>query len=438
MLGAGATALVSTFDAHGLGRVPLGGQLALRVPWSTTQLDPHDLHGPLEALFASAVADSVYGLDRRGRIYPTLADGFPTVDGEQTIIKLRSGLRTARGKPLTGRDLAWSVTRARKRGAIGLLATLTPFVRSDPNRPLIARFGKVHPAKLAAMLSSPLTALLPVGFDPARPDGTGALVASCSPARLELRRNLNAPRGPSFLERITVHAATDLADSLRAFEAGRDDLGWLGLGFHRNRPKARKFDYGEVGWIVLATGREAGRFNAPGMAQQLANGVAVERLGIGLPARLGAPGGTAWGGGPSQLLFDQHSGHLEAIAVAVATKLSQPGSEVTATGVSSARLRSVRTSASFTLALDVVRHPGGGPLGPMIALATADRPSLGEGTARKPPAGGFGRAAHLLTRKLRIGVLGGLAVSGGVLSDTVLARANDGRGIDWGGSYRGS
>jgi hypothetical protein len=289
--------------AQALGRVPLGGTVTFRVPWPTRALDPHDLFDPLAALFATAIADPPYALDARGRPYPTLADGMPTVEDGQTVVRLRPGLRSARGTAIGGRALAWSATRARNTGGAGLAAVLGPYVRSDPNDPLIARFGEVEPNKLAVLLASPLFAVLPVGFSPRAPDGTGAFRARCTANKLELTRNLNAARGPSYLERIVVHRARDLSDSLRNFEAGRDDIGWLGLGLHRNRAGARKFDFGVPAWVVLATGTRAGRFALPGVAQQLANAVPIERLGLGLGPRKGRGSGAAWMGEPASLLY---------------------------------------------------------------------------------------------------------------------------------------
>jgi len=363
--------------ARALGRVPIGGTIRMRVPWGTRRIDPHDLFDPLAAIFGAAFADTVYARDQRGHVYPTLADGMPFVEGDQTIVRLRPGLRSGRGMAMGGRDLAWSVARARKRGAVGLLAPLTPWVRSDKDRPLIARFGPVEPGKLALLLTSPLLAMLPVGFSATAPDGTGPFVASCSASRLELVRNRNASRGPAFLERVLVSSARDLADSLRAFESGQDDVGWLGLGFHRNRADSRKFDYRDAGWVVLATGRRAGSFGAPGVAQQLANSIPIERLHVGLRRRVGIGSATQWGGGPATLIFDGSSGHMKEIAEAAAVKLSQPGHEITPTPVSRALLRRARSGGGFALALDVVRDLRTGSAGAHIALATADRPALG-------------------------------------------------------------
>lgn len=432
LLAAGALA---PLDALAMGRVPTGGKLELRVPYATTRIDPHDLFDPLAAFFGSAMADTVYARDPRGAVYPALADGMPVVEGDQTVVRLRQGLRSGRGKAIGGRDLAWSVTRARKMGAAGLFARVTPFVRSDKEQPLIARFGEIDPKVLALLLTSPLLALLPVGYDPSNPDGTGAFIASPSSRGLELVRSPNASRGPSQLERVNARPARDLADSLRAFEAGADDVGWQGMGFYGPRPKARRFDYHDVGWVVLVTGTAAGAFYPPGMAQRLADAVPVESLHVGLSGRPGVSGGTPWSGGAASLLFDGSQPHLKEIADVVAAKMSGTGGQITPRPISRAALRRRRASQGFALAIDVVRHPGAVPAGELIALATADGVERGKDIALKPPKKRFG-VAHTLTQTLHVGVLGGLSAQGGIVAEAMLAPDKSGHGIDWGASYR--
>jgi peptide/nickel transport system substrate-binding protein len=432
---AGAAGLLLASRAQALGRVPVGGSIRFHLPWSTARLDPHDLFDPIAAIFGHAIADPAYARDASGRVHPALADGMPTVEGEQTVVRLRSGLVTAAGKPLGGRDLAWSVTRARKMGAAALLGPLGAFVRSDDKEPLIARFGKVAPERLALLLSSPLTALLPVGFSPAAPDGTGPFVARCTAQRIELTRNGNAARGAAFLERIVVISARDLDTGLRAFEAGEDDVGWLGLGFHRNRSDVRRFGYSDVGWIVLCAGSRASGLRAPGAAQRLADSVPVERLHIGLGARPGVSGGEEWKGGNADLLYDASHGHLALVAEAVASKLSGSGGEIRSRGVSGEAVRRARQSGDFALALDIVRHPGAGPGWTAIVLAQADRLALGVEMAKRPPLGA-GDPAHRHTGRLRLGVLGAIDVRGAAVKGLLLPPHASTRGFELGNGYK--
>ncbi len=421
-----------TRDVDAMGRVPVGGKLRFRVPWRLSSIDPHDLHDPVAAIFGPAIADPVYGRDAGGRVYPTLADGMPFEEDGETLVKLRPGLLTASGRGLSGHDLAWSIKRCRARAAGGLFAQTTPYVHSFRDRPLVVGFGKADPKRLAFLLSAPTAALLPAGFSPFKPDGTGALSARPAGSSLFLARNRNASRGASFLEGVQVDAAPSINDSLRAFETKRDDLGWLGMGLHGRRKGALRFDRGVMGWALLATGNRAGSWGAPGMAQRLANAVPIGRLGVGVSGG-GNGSGDGWEGAPANLIYDGAHPQLRQIAEAVAAKLTSSGHEVTAAPVSSSTLRSARQSGDFTLAIDFARTlqlPGTTGL----ALATAERHALGVemGKRRQWPNG----APSVLTRGRRIGVLGIIRLSGGMAPGVMLAARADGRGISWGGSYR--
>ena len=435
-LSAAAAALALALDrrASALGRTPLGGRLSFHVPWPTGALDPHDLHDPLAALFAAAVVDPVYALDAAGLPYPALAAGMPVHEGGETLIRLREGLRTARLLALDARDLIFSVERARARGAVAVLADIP---RPTPHKgdPLAVSFGNVDPQRLARALASPLVALVPRRFSPAAPDGTGAFHAQASPAGLLLTRNLLAARGASYLDAVEVLPAEDLKSSLRAFEAERDDLGWLGLGLHDPRAGAVRFDLGRAAWIVLVTGPDSGASGVPGAAQRLVDAIPPERLAhLGLGPLPPATGDPAWGGPPAELLVDEASPHLLEVARAVAPVLSTPGHEVTVTPVPRDVLRR-RLKGKPALAVDVVRPVGPHAQHTLMALATAEDAGRGRDVARTPPHLSPGAGARTLTSLLRVGVLGDLRVAGGMMPELSLARSASGEGWDLGATF---
>ncbi|HYJ11420.1 MAG TPA: hypothetical protein VEX18_20500, partial [Polyangiaceae bacterium] len=115
-----AGSLYTTLGAA-LGRTPYGGRLRLAVPWPITSLDPATLSDGFSALFAAAAFDPLYGLDAAGNPYATLADALPSKLGNGCKVTLRPGLKTAAGRALAAADLLASMTRARSRGAAGLL-----------------------------------------------------------------------------------------------------------------------------------------------------------------------------------------------------------------------------------------------------------------------------------------------------------------------------
>lgn len=422
--------------AAAMGRTPFGGRFTLHVPWSTSTLDPHELRDPLAAIFGAALADSLYALDANGSPYPTLAAGLPAREGTAAVVRLREGLRTARGAALDARDLVFSIDRARLRGGAAALAEL-PRPKPHPRDPLAVIFADAEPPRVARALASPLAALVPRSFSPSAPDGTGAFKAELGARRMSLTRNVNAARGASFLDAIDVVRADDLQTSLREFEAERDDIGWLGAGLHSTRKGSVRFDHGVVAWVVLATGSEAGAFGQPGVAQRLADALPPERLAhLALGALPAARGDSAWGGPPSELLVDESAPHLVEVAQAVAPILSRAGHEVTATPVARAELAR-RRARGAALAIDLARPLGAGSLGALLGLASAEDRARGVDLARHPPKLTAGAPPRSLTASLRVGVIGEIRVAGALMPDLSLARA-EGGGWDLGASHRRS
>ncbi len=392
-----------------LGRRPYGGTLRVAVPWGIARLDPHELDDAVAALFASAVADTLFALDASGRAYPTLAQALPERVAGGSRLRLRQGLVSARGRALSALDVRASLERAQHHGASALLAELSALkpVRGDA---LALDVLGVEPAALALRLANPLTALVPRGYSPLEPDGTGAFAARLYNGQLLLSRNPNAARGPAFLDGIEVRTSSDLADGLRAFESGAVDVGWLGSGLHRPRADAVPFLGTGYGWAVLRTGRLTGGWGAPGVAQQLCDGVDPERLQhLGLEAlpQRAAGANSGWGGGRAELVVADDAPQLLLIARSLAAALARPANEVTVQAVPRAELARRRQRGEYKLMLDFVRRLG--PAGPatQLALLSAENPEL----AKTPPRlESFEPRA--ISRGLSLGVVGELWVSG--------------------------
>jgi peptide/nickel transport system substrate-binding protein len=401
--------------AHALGRTPLGGILRLSLPLRIGELDPHALGDPLAALFGPAIADPLYALDASGRPYPALAAQLPepTADGSRVRIALRPGLTTASGKKLESRDAVFSLERARKGGGGSVLAELgAPAL--DPKDRLAFTMPQSDATRVAFALASPLTAIVPRGFSPGAPDGTGAFRATLGRGELVLTRNPNAARGGAFLERVEVRAARDLADALRAFESNLADVGWLGSGLHRPRPGAVSFEGPELGWIVLRTGKDAGAWGAPGIAQKLLDRIPADRLkplGVA-PISQSASTGATWGGGAADLLVPDDAPQLAEIAEALAPLLSQSAHPIRAQRIPRVDISAKRTDGRFALMLDYVRSVGPPGRSTLLALLAAANPEL---VARPPVVTSY--APVDIARGYSFGVVGALRVSGARLSD---------------------
>lgn len=414
------------------GRTAIGGRIALRVPWPLASIDPHKLEDGAAAIFADALFDTLYAQGEPGAFSASLAEADPEPEGTSLRVRLRAGLRTAKGRPFEARDAAASIARARGLGARAWLADV-PAPRVD-GRSLV--FAMRDAGRLVRALASPLVAMVPSGFSPEAPDGTGPMRLGTRGDATVLSRNPLAARGPSYLEEVVVRSAPDLAASLRAFESGSDDLGWLGSGLHEPRTGSRPFDLGPVAWAVLFTGRDATSWDAPGVAQRICDGIPPARLAhlaVG-PAWTPDPA-QGWGGAPTFIYVREDAPWLVELAKAIAATISLPSHEVTAKPVPAADLAQRRGSRSYALALDVVRPVAPGALGAMVALATADNAGLAASLVQRPPK--LGEAPpRTMTRTMRCGVVGEIRVQGGRTQDITLATSTASGGFDLGGSSR--
>lgn len=429
-----SAAYASVDDALALGRTAHGGWVGFHLPWQTRSIDPHDIRDSGAALFATAIADPLYALDAAGNVVPALAEGLPTKETRGTVVRLRHGLLTARKKPLDAKDVAVSIERARARGAAAMFIEIpTPaLVKTDP---LAVVFGSADPHKLARLLTLPIAAILPRNFDPFAPDGTGPFRADCSDKQLLLSRNRLAARGPAFLETVEVTRSTDLATSLRQFEAERSDLGWLGLGLHADRKGAVRFDCGRAAWVVLWIDPRIGSFGAPGVAQRLIDAISPGRLShLGLGPLPPASGNLVWGGPPMELWVDEASAYMVEIAKTLGPILSQPGREITVVPLPRTEIVKRRGKGPVGLSLEVVRPITQGTQGAWLSLITADDPVRAKELAFKPPKFVPNAPARSLTQSLQLGVLGEVRITGGIAPDITLVRANE--NWDWGASFR--
>jgi len=399
-------AMCSAASASALGRTPAAGTLRLRLPLYFGGLDPHLADDPLSALFAPAIADALFALDANGKPYPTLASKLPERTDQGARISLRPELTSARGKSISAADVVFSLKRAQSLGGAAVLGAFNP-PRVEPKDPLSVLVPDANPDALARALASPLTAIVPRGFSPLAPDGTGAFKATPGTGTLTLTRNETAARAPAFLDRIELSRAVDLADALRAFEAGQVDVGWLGNGLYRPKAGAIPLEGPVFGWFVLRTGLDAKAWGAPGIAQQLAAALPAAALArFGVRPVAGGSGGVRWAGGPSPLLVCDDAPQAIELARALEPLLGSPGNEVRATPVPRASFLEARRSRRFGLLLDFVRGGGGDVTQSAQALLTAVDPAL----AKRPPKNLS--SLQDATRTLTLGIVGDVRISG--------------------------
>jgi peptide/nickel transport system substrate-binding protein len=356
-------------------------------------------------------------------------------------VTFRAGVRTGAGRPLTAHDVLASIRRARSSGARAWLTDI-PDPRVETAEHML--FDVRDPARLMRMLSSPLTAIVPRTFTPEQPDGTGPFRATRRDDVLVLVRNERAAGrleggGPAYLDEITLRSAPDVSTSPREFERGVDDIGWLGGGYFNPRQDAVPFESGrEAAWALLRTGQEAtAAWDAPGVAQSLADAIpedALRGLFVELPGGPKMPA-RKWGGPPCDLLVRDDSPWLVALAEKIASQLTAAGHEVTHKPVAPAEFGRRRASRAYALAIDVARRFRPGTAGAAAGLATSDDLGRAVEAVRYPPAG-KDLSPRVLTRNMRVGVLGPIEAKGYRIKELVVPRSLDGIGIDFGAMQR--
>jgi peptide/nickel transport system substrate-binding protein len=395
-------------------------------------MDPHRLEDVTAAIFGEALFDTLYVRDESGAFVASLAEADPEPEGASLRVRIRAGLRTAKGRAFEARDAAAAIARSRTLGGRAWLADV-PTPRVDGSSLV---FAMRDASRLVRALASPIVAMVPTGFTSDAPDGTGPMKLTVRGDAVVLSRNPLAARGPSFLDEVVLRAAPDLSASLRAFESGADDLGWLGSGLHEPRAGSRPFDFGAAGWAVLFTGRDAGTWDAPGVAQRICDGIPPARLSyLALGPAWTTEPEQGWGGPPTSLYVRDDAPWLGELARAIAATISRPSHEVTAKPVSALEITQRRTSRSHTLLLDVVRPVAPGGFAAMIALASADTALRASELVQHPPKLGE-IPPRTMTRTMHCGVVGEIRVQGGRAPDVQLAASSMSATFDFGASTR--
>ncbi|MBF4761626.1 ABC transporter substrate-binding protein [Nocardioides islandensis] len=167
------------------------------------------------------------------------ADGTPTMvlakeitpnaDGTEWTITIQSGVTTHNGKPFTAEDVLFSFQRILDNKYPG--AFLLGPIDMKASKAVDDTTAKVVFSKpfgiLMNNLSFPYFYMVPRGFDPAKPDGTGPFKFKSFTAGEESTfvRNENYwQSGLPYLDEIVIQNITDESSQLSAFQSGQVDI----------------------------------------------------------------------------------------------------------------------------------------------------------------------------------------------------------------------
>jgi peptide/nickel transport system substrate-binding protein len=204
-------------------------------------LDPVAAQAHADLTVVGLVFDTLYTVGPDGAVQPHLALGPPTFDAAHTTahIAIRRGVLFHDATPLTARDVADSLERARTK--LGwLLAPVTAIRASVDSVDLVLR---APVADLATLLAQPQAAITKHGQAPAagRPIGTGPFAfdgIDVPNKRLALKAFDDHFAGRPYLDRLVLGWFDTPDGEARRFETGAAQLSARGVGaFAGARPK---------------------------------------------------------------------------------------------------------------------------------------------------------------------------------------------------------
>ena len=182
-------AVVVAVLALGCAQAPPKESVNIAYPHELVTLDPHAHADAVTQAILSAVFETLIGFEPGLPVRPGLADRWTTPDDSTWHIHVRDGVRFHDGSRLTPEDVVASIERAREFGVLGHQFEEIERVRILENEERTIEIVTTSPAPLLlTQLES--VAIVPRGFDPATPIGTGPY-----------RWQMGSVQGPVLLER---------------------------------------------------------------------------------------------------------------------------------------------------------------------------------------------------------------------------------------------
>jgi peptide/nickel transport system substrate-binding protein len=201
--------------------------------------DPHFIVNTTDFARNNAVFECLVGAGPAGNIVPVLAEEFKPRNNKATewVVRLRKGVEWHNGKELTADDVIYSFKRILNPKKPSTSAANVALVNANAQRkldkytvviPCHAPFATFDQAVAGGVnLGQRNLAVVPVGFDPKHPIGTGAFKAtSFTPnEQFSVARNPHYWRsGLPYLDEIVYTEYPDESSQVNALVSGREDL----------------------------------------------------------------------------------------------------------------------------------------------------------------------------------------------------------------------
>jgi peptide/nickel transport system substrate-binding protein len=225
----------STPATTAVGTPKRGGTLvaALSGGSSADALDPNNVATNTDAARLAQLYDSLVWTNAAGQPYLKLAEEMtPNKAGDVWVIRLRQGVTFHDGKDLTADDLIFSINRVINPKSPGQAANLLQGIHAAGIKKLDQRtisvpFAQPYSTFSEAMSTIATVYVVPVGFDPSKPVGTGPFqyVSFTAGQQSVFSRNPNYWNAPlPYLDQLTMTDFADETSQVNTLLGGQADV----------------------------------------------------------------------------------------------------------------------------------------------------------------------------------------------------------------------
>lgn len=192
-------------------------------------LDGQNALSNVDFAIAYALFDPLTKVDDKGQVVPVLAESLePNAAGTQWTIRLRPNIKTHDGKAFTADDVLYSLRRIQQNkypGAISFGPIDLKAAKVMDARTLRIPFDKPY-AIFDQGLALVQSVMVPRGFDPKKPNGTGPFkYVSFTPGR-EATFDANTEywdEGKPYLDKLVITNISDETSQINALQSGEVD-----------------------------------------------------------------------------------------------------------------------------------------------------------------------------------------------------------------------